>query len=141
MTLITLTLTKSAGLVLAVSTGWFSEPLPVTDGDRYLEEDGCMVRECELQLSGLHLVYILCRVTTLATAPRSQMLNNHVTAFVLVCHERDGRRQRMKSTLFIGGANIVKLTEAHVSLIAMRLLAKHDGSFEMKRIKVKQLPV
>jgi hypothetical protein len=43
----------------------------------------------------------------------------------------------MRSTVFIRGANIVKLTEVHVSLIAMRLLAKRDGSFEMRHINTK----
>lgn len=71
-------MTKSAGLVLAFSTGWFSETLPGTDCDRDrlgpLEGDGCtgMVRVCKLQLSGTHLVYmLLCRVTgtMLAAAP------------------------------------------------------------------------
>ena len=39
--------------------------------------------------------------------------------------------------VFIEGANIVKLTETHVSLIAMWLLAKRDGLFEMRCINSK----
>lgn len=40
-------------------------------------------------------------------------------------------------TAFVGGADIVKLIKVHVSLIAMRLLAKHNGSFKMRCINSK----
>ncbi len=46
-----------------------------------------------------------------------------------ICHKSDEEYQRMRLSISITSAVIVRLTETHVYLIAMRPLAKHDGQF------------
>jgi hypothetical protein len=41
--------------------------------------------------------------------------------------KKNKKHQRLRSTCSIGGVGIVKLTELHISLIGMRVLAKRNG--------------